>query len=185
MIRFIFLLALAVIATAVVNAGAGSDDGGTVHAFTMDTIDGQPRPLSAYAGQVLLIVNTASRCGYTPQYGPLEKLYEKYKDRGLRVLAFPANDFGAQEPGSNEEIREFCGRTYGVTFDLFAKISVKGDTMHPLYGYLTTHSPNPGPIRWNFTKFLVDRQGRVVARFESKADPLSEEVVARIEALLQ
>ncbi len=185
MIRMLCLLVLAASATAAAGAVAGSAEGGTVHAFTLNTIDGQSRPLAAYAGQVLLIVNTASRCGYTPQYGPLEQLYEKYKDRGLRVLAFPANDFGAQEPGSNEEIREFCGRTYGVTFDLFAKISVKGDTMHPLYGYLTARGPNPGPIRWNFTKFLVDRQGRVVARFEPKADPLSEEVVSRIEELLK
>mgnify|MGYP001234824497 CR=1 FL=1 len=187
MIRMLCLLVLAASATAAAGAVAGSAEGGTVHAFTLNTIDGQPRPLSAYAGQVLLIVNTASRCGYTPQYGPLEQLYEKYKDRGLRVLAFPANDFGAQEPGSNEEIREFCGRTYGVTFDLFAKISVKGEDQAPLYRYLTDASSDPdfaGEITWNFNKFLISREGKIVGRFGSKMKPRDQLVTDAIEKAL-
>jgi glutathione peroxidase len=185
MIRTVLMLAALIAGTAAVAAAASPETGRGVLSFTLGTNDGQPRPLASYQGQVLLIVNTASKCGLTPQYSALETLYQRYKDRGLRVLAFPANDFGAQEPGTNEEIRAFCSKNYGVTFDLFAKISVKGEAIHPLYRYLTTEGPDPGDIRWNFTKFLVDRQGRVVARFEPRTDPLSEEVTTRIEQLLQ
>lgn len=155
-----------------------------VFSYTMKTIDGQERPLSDYAGYVLLIVNTASACGLTPQYKTMESLYRKYKDRGLKILAFPANNFGAQEPGSDAEIKTFCNTNYDVSFDLFSKISAKGDDVHPLYRYLTTDSGFPGEIPWNFTKFLVDKSGKVAARFEPKEDPLSDTVMDKIEALL-
>ena len=155
-----------------------------VHSFTMTTIDGEAQQLNQYEGEVLLLVNTASKCGYTPQYKGLQELSEKFAGKKFRVLAFPANNFGAQEPGSNEEIKEFCSSTYGVTFDLFAKISVKGDDMHPLYEYLTKQSEFKGDIRWNFTKFLVDRDGNVIARFETKVDPLDPAVLAKIETAI-
>jgi glutathione peroxidase len=169
------------------SAQSGAEKGpptGKVHTFTLKSIDGEDVRLSDFKGNLLLLVNTASKCGYTPQYAPLEELKQRYRDRGLRVLAFPANNFGAQEPGSNVEIKEFCTSTYGITFDLFEKISVKGEDIHPLYRFLTTESGFPGEIRWNFTKFLVDREGNVVARFETKVDPLSEEVISEIEKCL-
>ena len=152
--------------------------------YEATTIDGVRKPLSAYRGQVLLIVNTASRCGYTPQYQGLETLYQRYRDRGLKVLGFPANNFGGQEPGTEAEILSFCQKNYGVSFDLFAKISAKGPDIHPMYRYLTTESGFGGEIRWNFTKFLVDRNGKVVARFESKVDPLSPELIGLVEQAL-
>lgn len=155
-----------------------------VFSFTMKTIDGKDKRLADYQGNVLLVVNTASKCGFTPQYSTLEKLYEKYKDRGFRILAFPANNFGGQEPGSNGDIKNFCSTNYGVSFDLFSKISVKGDDIHPLYAYLTKDSGFPGDIKWNFNKFLVDRHGKVVARFDSKTDPMSDELVTQVESLL-
>ncbi|MBI4553994.1 MAG: glutathione peroxidase [Candidatus Latescibacteria bacterium] len=155
-----------------------------VLSFTMKTIDGQEKPLADYADHVLLIVNTASRCGYTPQYRTLEALYQKFKDRGFRILAFPANNFGAQESGTDAEIEAFCSTTYHVTFDLFSKISVKGADRHALYTYLTTQSGSPGEIKWNFNKFLVDRSGTVVARYESNVDPMSDSIVHQVEALL-
>jgi len=135
-----------------------------------------------------LIVNVASKCGYTPQYEGLQKIYQEYKDKGLVILGFPANNFKNQEPGTNEEIKEFCSLNYGVTFPLFAKISVKGDDIHPLYRYLTSQDTNPefaGDISWNFNKFLVDPSGKVVARFESRDKPESEKVVAAIEVSLK
>jgi glutathione peroxidase len=144
-------------------------------------------PLSDFKGKVMLVVNVASRCGYTPQYSALESIYEKYKDQGFVVLGFPANNFGQQEPGTNEEIKIFCSRKYDVTFPMYAKVSVKGDDETPLYSYLTKDA-NPsvaGDIKWNFTKFLVDRTGHVVQRFESKITPDSQEVVAAIERLLK
>jgi glutathione peroxidase len=148
------------------------------------TIDGKPVKLSAYKGQALVIVNTASKCGYTPQYEGLEKLYDKYKPLGLRVLAFPSNDFLFQEPGSNEEIQKFCTSTYGVSFDLFEKVSVNGVGASPVYKYLTGRLTNPrfaGNIRWNFEKFVIDRKGQVVARFPSKVDPTSVLMVEAVE----
>src|SRR5579863_323725 len=159
----------------------------SIHEFSPASIDGAPAPLSAYKGKVVLIVNVASQCGYTPQYAGLEKLYEKYKDRGLVVLGFPANNFGAQEPGTNAEIKTFCSRAYHVTFPMYSKISVKGDDQAPLYKYLTKDTPAPisGDIKWNFTKFLVDRNGTVVQRFESKIKPDSPEVTSAIEQLLK
>jgi glutathione peroxidase len=154
---------------------------------TAKSIDGQDVNLSQYKGKVLLIVNTASQCGYTPQYKGLQTIYETYKDQGFEVLAFPANEFGAQEPGSNDEIKTFCTTRYKTTFPLFSKIVVKGEGIHPLYRFLTGKDTNPkfgGEIPWNFTKFLVDRQGNVIARFEPKDAPESENVTRAIESAL-
>ncbi len=152
--------------------------------FTMKTIDGKDLPLSSYKGKVLIVVNVASQCGYTPQYENLEATYRKYKDRGLVILGFPANNFGGQEPGSDSEIKEFCKTKYDVTFDLFSKISVKGVDQHPLYKYLTTETPFKGDVKWNFQKYLVDKKGTVVAMFPTRVKPTDEEVVQKIEALL-
>jgi len=156
----------------------------SVYEFTLDDIDGKPVNLGQFKGKLLLIVNTASRCGYTPQYKSLEALYEKYKDRGLVVLGFPANNFMGQEPGSNEEIKKFCSLKFKVTFPMFAKISVSGRDIHPLYRYLTSRPSMEGPITWNFNKFLVDPKGKVIARYNSSADPLSQEMAAVIEKAL-
>jgi glutathione peroxidase len=156
------------------------------YSFTLASLDGKPAPLAAYQGKVVLVVNVASRCGFTPQYTALESVYEKYKDQGLVILGFPANNFGHQEPGTNEEIKTFCQSKYSVTFPMYAKISVLGDDQAPLYHYLTAEA-NPavaGDIKWNFTKFLVDRNGNVVQRFESKVTPDSPEVTAAIEKYL-
>ena len=154
-----------------------------MHEFTLNSIDGKPAPLSAYQGKVVLIVNVASRCGFTPQYTGLEALYEKYKDRGFAILGFPANNFGGQEPGTNEEIKTFCSTKYNVTFPMYSKISVKGDDKAPLYQFLTDTTGSE--IQWNFTKFLVDKNGKVVARFESKVTPESPEVAGAIEKALR
>jgi glutathione peroxidase len=154
-----------------------------VHEFTLNSIDGKPAPLSAYQGKVVLIVNVASRCGFTPQYAGLEALYEKYKDRGFVILGFPANNFGGQEPGTNEEIKTFCSTKYNVTFPMYSKISVKGEDKAPLYQFLTDATGSE--IQWNFTKFLVDKNGKVVARFESKVTPESPDVAAAIEKALR
>lgn len=155
--------------------------------FKMTDIDGKEVALKKYKGNVLLIVNTASKCGYTPQYEGLQKIYDRYKAQGFYVLGFPANNFGGQEPGTNEEIKEFCTLKYKTTFPMFAKISVKGDDQHPLYKFLTAAETNPdfaGDIKWNFNKFLVDKKGKVVARFDSKAAPESEQVTKAIEQYL-
>jgi glutathione peroxidase len=149
--------------------------------FTLDTIDGQAAPLSQYHGKVMMLVNVASRCGLTPQYEALETLYEKYKDKGLVILGFPANNFGSQEPGTNEEIKDFCATRFHVTFPMYAKISVKGGDIHPLYQFLTQTG---GDIQWNFTKFLVGKDGQVIARFEPKVAPDAPEVNAAIEKAL-
>ena len=159
-----------------------ADEG--VYDFTMKTIDGKEQPLSAYRGKTLLVVNVASKCGFTPQYKGLEALYEKYKDRGLAVLGFPANDFGWQEPGTDAEIKQFCSLNYGVTFPMFSKVSVKGKEIHPLYKYLTGTAQPPGPISWNFNKFLIGPDGRIVARRGSRAAPDSKELIAKIEELI-
>jgi len=155
-----------------------------LYLFTMKTIDGKDQPLSSYKGKVLIVVNVASKCGYTPQYENLEATYRKYKDRGLAILGFPANNFGAQEPGSDSEIKEFCKMNYDVTFDLFSKISVKGEGQHPLYKYLTTETPFKGDVKWNFQKYLVDKRGNVVAMFPTRTKPTDDAVVQKIEALL-
>ncbi len=157
------------------------------YAFTLNSIDGKPAPLADYKGKVVLVVNVASQCGYTPQYSALEATYEKYKDQGFVILGFPANNFGAQEPGTNEEIKTFCTRKYSVTFPIYAKISVKGADQAPLYAYLTkdTAPEIRGDIKWNFTKFLVDRNGNVVQRFEPAVTPDSSEVISAIEKQLK
>lgn len=153
----------------------------SIHSFTMKTIDGKEKPLSDYKGKTILIVNVASKCGFTPQYEGLQKLYDKYKDHGFQILGFPANNFMWQEPGTDAEIKQFCSLKYNVTFDMFSKISVKGNDIHPLYQYLTKDSGFPGDIAWNFNKFLVGPDGKVIARFGSKTEPLSDELVGQIE----
>ena len=155
-----------------------------VYDFQIATIDGERKSLADYRGRTLLIVNTASRCGFTPQYTSLEALYQRYKDRGFEILAFPANNFMGQEPGTNAEIKEFCSLKYRTTFPLFEKISVKGKDIAPLYAYLTRDSGHPGGISWNFAKFLVGPDGRVVARFDPATDPLDERITQRVESLL-
>ncbi len=148
-------------------------------------IDGHETTLAPYKGKALLIVNVASKCGFTPQYKELEALAQTYRDQGLVVLGFPCNQFGGQEPGTNAEIKEFCSLTYGVKFPLFDKIEVNGPQRHPLYDLLTgDSSPYPGKIGWNFTKFLIGRDGRILHRFDSKVKPSSAEMTAAIEAAL-
>lgn len=155
--------------------------------FHAKDIDGKVVNLAKFKGDVLLIVNTASRCGNTPQYKDLEALYEKHKDRGFAVLAFPANEFGHQEPGTNDEIKSFCSVEYNVSFPLFSKIVVKGEGIHPLYEFLTSPATDPkfsGPIKWNFAKFLVNRKGEVIARFEPGESPASSNITGAIEKAL-
>ncbi|MFO0909676.1 MAG: glutathione peroxidase [Isosphaeraceae bacterium] len=156
----------------------------SVLAFKVQDVDGNAVDLAKFKGEVLLIVNTASQCGYTPQYEGLESVYKKYKEKGFEVLAFPANEFGRQEPGSNSEIKQFCTSKYNVTFPLFSKIVVKGQGIHPLYQYLTKDSKFTGDIPWNFAKFLVNRKGEVIARFQPGDKPESPKVTSAIEAAL-
>jgi glutathione peroxidase len=162
--------------------GPASDPG--VLGFKAVDIDGKEQALEQYRGKVLLIVNTASKCGFTPQYEGLQALYDKYKGKGLVVLGFPSNDFLWQEPGSSAEIKEFCSTRFHVTFPMFEKIDVKGKSIHPLYQYLTQQSPFPGSISWNFNKFLADRSGHVLARWGSKTKPEDPELVAALEKAL-
>jgi glutathione peroxidase len=175
------LTILAVLAVLqVVSATAGS-----LYDIPLKDIDGKATSLKAYQGKVLLIVNVASKCGYTPQYKSLEAVYEKYKGQGLVVMGFPCNQFGGQEPGSNEQIKEFCSSKYNVTFPMFDKIDVNGEHRSPLYTCLAgKDSPFPGDIKWNFGKFLVSRDGKILKRFDSGAAPDSPEVVQAIEAAL-
>ena len=160
----------------------------SVYAFSAETLDGRTASLADFNGKVLLIVNTASQCGFTPQYAGLETLYRTYKQSGLEVLGFPCNQFGAQEPGTAEDIGAFCERNYGVSFPMFAKIDVNGEKAHPLYRFLKKQKPGllgplgGGGIKWNFTKFLVDRSGRVVDRFASTTKP--ESLAKHIQKLL-
>ena len=159
----------------------------SIYDFTMNSIDGQPVSLKTYNGKVVLLVNVASKCGFTPQYAGLEALYEKYKDRGFVIVGVPANNFAQQEPGTNEEIKTFCSRKYNVSFPMMSKVSVLGDDETPLYRFLTDKSANPqigGDIKWNFTKFLFDRTGKPVARFEPAVTPDSPEVQTAIESAL-
>lgn len=153
----------------------------SAHDFQMKAIDGKDIALAAFKGHPVLFVNVASRCGYTPQYKGLEALYRKYKDRGLIVVGVPANNFGGQEPGTNEEIQQFCARNYNVTFPMMSKVSVKGSDTTPLYGYLTQTG---GDVKWNFTKFLVGKDGKVIKRFEPNVSPDSAELTAAVEAAL-
>lgn len=156
--------------------------------FTLNDIDGKPVALKQYAGKVVMIVNVASKCGFTPQYADLQALYDKYKDKGLVILGFPANDFLWQEPGSDADIKQFCSTKYSVTFPLFSKLTVKGDGIAPLYKFLTEQKTQPEPagaISWNFNKFLLDRKGHVAYRFGSRAKPSDAAVVAAVEKLLE
>lgn len=170
-----------------VAAGLTAAHATNIYEFTMKSIDGQPVSLKSYSGKVVLVVNVASKCGFTPQYAGLEALYEKYKDRGFVIVGVPANNFASQEPGTNEEIKKFCSTKYNVTFPMMAKVSVLGDDKAPLYQFLTDKSSDPqfgGDIKWNFTKFLIDRDGKLVARFEPAVTPESPEVQAAIESAL-
>ncbi len=160
---------------------------GGIYSYTLKSIDGQPVSLKTYRGKVLMVVNVASKCGYTPQYAGLEALYRKYKDRGLVIVGIPANNFMQQEPGTNAEIKTFCRNKYDVTFPMMAKVSVLGEDKAPLYSYLTDKSINPqigGDIKWNFTKFLFDRNGKPLQRFEPAVTPDSPEVTKAVEAAL-
>ncbi|HAW08332.1 MAG: glutathione peroxidase [Chloroherpetonaceae bacterium] len=143
----------------------------SIYDFQVETIDGKKQNLEVYKGEVLLIVNTASKCGYTPQYEGLEKLYSDYKDKGFAVLGFPCNQFKGQEPGTNKEIEEFCKLNYDVQFPLFSKIDVNGENAHPLYQYLKANSQDNADIRWNFTKFLIDKNGNIIKRYEPAVTP--------------
>jgi glutathione peroxidase len=157
----------------------------SVYDYSGKTITGQDKPISDFKGQVLLIVNTASKCGFTPQFQGLETVYEQYKEKGLMVLGFPCNQFLSQDPGSNEQISEFCQLNYGVTFPMFAKIDVNGENAHPLFKHLAEEAPGLlgiKAIKWNFTKFLVDKQGHVVSRYAPATKP--EDIVKDIEKLL-
>jgi len=160
----------------------------TIYSFTVKDIDGKEVPLSRYKGKVVLIVNVASKCGFTPQYEGLEKIYLKYKDQGFEILGFPANNFLFQEPGTNEEIKLFCSTKYNVTFPMFTKISVKGSDIAPLYQYLTDKTTNPrfaGSITWNFNKFLVGADGKILNRFGSKDKPEDPDVIKAIDSALK
>jgi glutathione peroxidase len=155
-----------------------------LYSFVMKTIDGKEKSLSDYQGKVLLIVNVASKCGHTPQYKDLEDVFNKYKNRGFVILGFPANNFLRQEPGTDEEIMKFCTLNYGVTFDMFSKISVKGKDQHPFYQFLTQEPSVAGEVKWNFQKYLVDRKGNVVEKFAPGTKPTEKEVIDKIEQLL-
>jgi glutathione peroxidase len=157
------------------------------HEFTVTTIDGTSKALKDFAGQALLVVNVASQCGLTPQYAGLQALHDQYKGRGFAVLGFPCNQFGGQEPGTEGQIKTFCETTFGVTFPLFAKLEVNGAGRHPLYAYLTaeaTQPDGPGDIQWNFAKFLIGRDGAVIARFSPTDTPQSPEITAAVEKAL-
>ncbi len=180
--RKFFLMLSVIIAAVLATAQAHS-----IYDFTMKSIDGQPVSLKSYSGKVVMVVNVASKCGFTPQYTGLEALYEKYKDRGFVIVGVPANNFAQQEPGTNEEIKKFCSNKYNVTFPMMSKVSVLGDDETPLYRFLTDKSANPqvgGDIKWNFTKFLFDRNGKPVARFEPAIKPDSPEVQTAVESAL-
>lgn len=184
---FAALALAAVTAPADAEAGTQGASSAPIYRFEMKRLDGKPQSLGAYAGKVMLVVNTASKCGLTPQYQGLQQLHERYGAKGLAVLGFPANDFLWQEPGGSAQIAEFCSLNYGVSFPMFEKIAVKGKAQAPLYKYLTSKDTNPrfaGAIGWNFEKFLVGRNGEVVARFSPKTPPTAPEVIAAIEAAI-
>ncbi len=155
-----------------------------IYSFTVKTIDGQEKSLKDYQGKVLLIVNTASKCGFTPQYKGLEELYQKYHGKGFEILGFPANDFMGQEPGTDAEIKSFCSLKYKTTFPMFSKISVKGKNKHPLFHYLTENPKMPGEVSWNFNKFVIAKDGTLAARFGSRTEPLSKDLTEKLESLL-
>jgi glutathione peroxidase len=176
--KWSFSVALLLVSAICVHAGS-------LFEIPVKDIDGKDASLNAYKGKVMLIVNVASKCGYTPQYEGLEAVHEKYKAKGFTVLGFPCNQFGGQEPGTNDQIKQFCSSTYHVTFPLFDKIDVNGEHRHPLYGALAgKDSPYPGDIKWNFGKFLIGRDGEILKRFDSKVKPDSPEMTEAIEAAL-
>ena len=175
----LFLLGLSLLQTLSARAAA------SLYQVPLKDIDGKPTSLKPYEGKVLLVVNVASKCGFTPQYAGLEALQQKYKDQGLLVLGFPCNQFGGQEPGTDEEIKQFCSSKYQVTFPLFDKIDVNGPNRHPLYALLAgKESPFPGDIRWNFSKFLIGRDGKILKRFDSGVKPNAPELVQAMETAL-
>src|SRR4030095_4463132 len=185
------LVCAAMFAIVMSSRANGSSDSGekmnSIYDFTLKDIDRKEVNLGQYRGKVVLVVNVASRCGYTPQYEGLQKIYMKYKDRGFVILGFPANNFMSQEPGTDEKIKTFCSTKNNVAFPIFSKISVKGDDIHPLYKYLTSKETNPefgGDIKWNFSKFLLDKNGKIIARFEPKVTPESDPVIQAIEKAL-
>jgi glutathione peroxidase len=166
-------------------AATGADAPSKLQQIPLKDIDGKATSLKAYDGKVLLVVNVASKCGYTKQYAGLEALHKKYADKGFSVLGFPCNDFGGQEPGTAEEIKKFCSTEYNVTFPLFEKLHVKGDEQHPLYAALTgKSSPVPGDVKWNFGKFLIGKDGKILKRWDSKTTPEDKELTAAIEEAL-
>jgi glutathione peroxidase len=159
----------------------------SLYDIPVTTIDGEPATLGEHAGEVMLVVNVASKCGFTPQYEGLQALYEKYNDKGFSVMGFPCNQFLFQEKGSEEQIAQFCSATYGVSFPMFAKLKVKGKEQHPLYAELTQASDakgKSGNVKWNFEKFLINRKGEIVGRFRSKTTPQDPEIVGAIESAL-
>lgn len=181
----IFRMKLIALMTALIISCTLSARAGSIHDIAVKDIDGKDTTLGAYKGKAVLIVNVASRCGYTKQYTGLEAIHQKYKDKGFVVLGFPCNQFGGQEPGTNEEIKEFCSSKFNVTFPLFDKIEVNGEKRHPLYVALAgKNSPFPGDIKWNFNKFLIGKDGRILQRFDSKVAPESEEMRKAIEVAL-
>ncbi len=163
----------------------GNPSAGSLYDFTMANIDGKPTSLKKYKGKVVLVVNVASKCGNTPQYEQLEALYKKYEKKGLVILGFPANNFGGQEPGTNEEIKTFCTANYNVTFPMFSKISVKGEDIAPLYKWLLAQSESTTDVDWNFAKFLVAKDGTTVKRYSARMKPDNTEIVTAIEAALK
>jgi len=186
MTRLQFFAAAAVAGAALSLPAAQAETAASpLRSIPLKDIDGQDTSLKAYAGKVLLVVNVASRCGYTKQYSGLQALHAAYAPKGFSVLGFPSNDFGGQEPGTEEEIKTFCSKTYNVTFPLFQKVKVKGADQHPLYAALTgKDSPMPGDVKWNFGKFLIGKDGRLVKRWDSGTAPDDAELVAAVEAAL-
>ncbi len=185
--KLLSLLALC-LAFASTAFAAPAPDTGKVYTYTMKSIDGDPTSFKQFRGKVLFLVNVASSCGFTPQYKALEAIYEKYKDQGLVIVGIPANNFANQESGTDAEIKTFCSKKYNVTFPMMSKVSVKGNDQTPLYQYLTDKTINPttgGEIKWNFTKFIFDRKGNPVARFEPATTPDSPQVIAAIESALK
>ena len=175
---------LAVSCTLLMAATASAADA-SLYDIPLKDIDGKDTSLKTYAGKPILIVNVASKCGFTRQYTGLEELWRKYKDKGLIVVGFPSNDFGGQEPGTNEEIKKFCSSKFDVTFPLFDKLHTKGAEQHPLYAALTgPTSPVPGPVKWNFNKFLVGKDGKIIARYDSKIEPNDATLAQAIDAAL-
>jgi glutathione peroxidase len=178
------LVASSLMGSHAVTVGVSPKEPNTIYDFTVKNIDGKDVPLSKFKGKVLLVVNVASKCGNTPQYAGLEKLYKEQHKNGFAILGFPANQFGGQEPGSDAEIKEFCSKTYDVNFPMFSKIVVKGDGEHPLYKWMIATGPRQEDIEWNFAKFLIGRDGKVIARFSPKTQPDSPEITDAIQKAL-